>query len=477
MGKSIKTIALIAVAVFAPYAAAALGLSGFAATAFSFVLSTAANAIIGGMGSDKGGGAGGGVQDSGMLVTKQGNVSAIPIVYGARRIAGTRVYIETTDSSGATSGTEFLHMVVAFATGGTRADGTDSLKDITAIRFNDRVAWTPSGIDSHYSGLITVRGWLGKKDQTVASPDITAGSFPVSADWTANHRMQGVAYIYVICKYDRDKLPGAPSIQIETSGKRIQDVSTLGTFSDTTAVMNNPANVLYDYLTNTTYGKGLAAADLNIASFIAAKTYATSAGLTFNGALSTAETIYNNTQKIIGCGNMNLVYVNGEYYVQPVKQESFTGAFDFNTSNILGKWQLALGNKRSRFNRMKVNFFNPAEEWQTDNVLIENATYLSEDSGVVNEKTIELPLLSDKTLATKVGTYFLNVSRYQTIVSFKSTWEALQLQVGDPVTITHEVPGWTLEKFRVNSITLNSDATVDVILEQYAPDSVYLENN
>jgi len=476
MGKSIKTIALIAVAVFAPYAAAALGLSGFAATAFSFVLSTAANAIIGGMGSDNPG-AGGGVQDSGMLLNKQGNVSAIPLIYGARRIGGTRVYIDTTDSSGATSGTEFLHMVVAFGTGGTRADGTDSLKDITAIRFNDRVAWTPSGIDSYFTGLITVRGWLGKRDQTVASPDITAGSFPVSADWTANHRMRGVAYIYVICKYDRDKLPGAPSIQIETSGKRIQDVSALGTFSDTTAIMNNPANILYDYLTDTTYGKGLAAADINTASFIAAKTYAVSAGLTFNGALSTAETIYNNTQKLIGCGNMNLVYVNGEYYVQPVKQESFTGAFNFNTSNILGKWQIALGNKRSRFNTMKVNFFNPAEEWQTDTVLIQNATYLAADSGVVNEKTIELPLLSDKTLATKVGTYFLNVSRYQTMISFKSTWEALQLQVGDPVTITHEVPGFTLEKFRVNSITLNPDSTVEVILEAYAPDSVYLENN
>ena len=51
MGKSIKTIALIAIAIYAPYLAASIGLTGFAATAFSFVLSTAANAIIGGMGT------------------------------------------------------------------------------------------------------------------------------------------------------------------------------------------------------------------------------------------------------------------------------------------------------------------------------------------------------------------------------------------------------------------------------------------
>jgi len=102
---------------------------------------------------------------------------------------------------------------------------------------------------------------------------------------------------------------------------------------------------------------------------------------------------------------------------------------------------------------------------------------LSEDSGVINEKTIELPYASDTTLATKMGTYFLNLSRYQTQVNFKASHEALKLQVGDPVYITHEVPNWTNEKFRVNSVTLMADSTVDITLEQYAPDSIYLENN
>jgi len=478
MGKSLKTIAIIAVAVFAPYAAASLGLTGFAATAFSFVLQTAASAIFAEK-PKQGGGAG--VQDSGFMLNKQGNVSAIPIVYGERRIGGTRVYVQTTDASGNTSGTEYLHLVIAFAQGGTRGDGTDSIDEVTKVFFNNEEVYdfgTSSFSGSFGTSNTTIRIWHGKNDQTVASPDQSVGSFNLSSEWTSNHRMRGVAYAYVICKYDRDIFPGAPTVFFDVKGKRIQAVNNLGSFVNTAAEMSNPANILYDYLTDTRFGKGIAAADIDLTSFQTARTWASgAAGVVFDCAIDTADTLFNNTQKILSCSNMNLVYANGKYTLQPVKQESFSGAFTFTTANILGQWTISLGNKRNRFNRLKVNFFNPALDWQPDSVVVENATYLTEDSDVLNEKTIDLHLIGDATLAEKIGTYYLNSSRYQTIVSFKASHEALKLSVGDPVYITHDVPNWTNEKFRVNSITLMPDSTVDVVLEQYAPDSVYLENN
>ena len=479
MGKTVRTIAAIAVAIFAPYivawaagGAAAFGIGTFANTALSFVLSTVVGSIL----APKPGGAGR-VQDSGFLVNKNSNTAAIPVIYGNRRLGGTRVFIESTNASGA-SGTEYLHMVMAVATGGTRSDGTDAVSDITKIIFNDRTAWTSTGgIDGYYSGKLTVRVWLGKNDQTVASPDYTSGSFPVAAEWDSTHRMRGVAYIYVILKYDRDTYPGAPTVLCDVAGKRIQAVNNLGTWTNTTAEMNNPANIIYDYLTNERYGKGLDAADIDITSFQAARTWATSAGITINGAVDTSDTIFNNLQALLAGGNMNLVYTNGQYQILPIKQESFTGAFTFDTSNIIGKWQITLGTKRGRFNQFKVNYFNPAIDWQPDSLVIENATFLAEDSGVLNERTIELPFASDTTLATKIGTYLLKLSRYQKQVNFKASHEALKLQVGDPVYVTHDVPGWTNEKFRVNSVTLLADSTVDVVLEEYAPDAIYLENN
>lgn len=486
MSKGIfRTLAMIAVAVFAPYAAAALGLTGVAATVFSLVLQTAVGALLGG---DSKAGGGGGPKDEGMLVNKSSNTSTMPVMYGNRRVGGTRVYTETTDAAGAVSGEEYLHVVLAFAQGGQRSDGTDSLSDITKVLFNDKIAWTPDGIMSEahpdwdadtqtdFSSVLSLYGWLGKNDQG-ATPDISAGSYTISEEWTSAHQMRGVAYVYAILKYDRDKFPGAPTILIETSGKRIQSVNNLGTYVDTPAEMSNPANMIYDYMTNVRYGKGIPAGDINLNSFQLAHTWANTAGVSLNGALATGDTLYNNLQKLLANSNMNLVFTNGEYYIQPVKQMDFSSAFTFDESNILGSWTITLGNKRSRFNTMKVNYFNPAEEWQPDSVLIENAGYLAADSGVVNEKEVDLQMCSDQTLATKMGTYYLNISRYQKMVSFKAIHSALQLSAGDPVYITHEVPNWTNEKFRVNSITLNSDSTVDVVLEEYAPDSVYLENN
>ena len=130
MGDTFRMIFSLAIAVFAPYAAAALGLSGLGATIFSLVLQTAASALFS---SKAGGGGGGGPSDEGMLVNKSSNVSALPVMYGNRRIGGTRVYTETTDAAGAVSGEEYLHIIVAFAQGGTQFNGTDSLSDITKI--------------------------------------------------------------------------------------------------------------------------------------------------------------------------------------------------------------------------------------------------------------------------------------------------------------------------------------------------------
>lgn len=478
MGKAIKTIAMIAVAIFAPYAAASLGLTGFAATAFSFALQTAASFIL--KDSSPGAGGGGGVSDSGMLVNKQGNTQAIPVVYGTRRVGGARVYLETTDSAGAASGTEYLHMAIVYAQGGVRSDGTDAVVGIEQILFQDRVAWTRSGgIDAYFSGKLNIAIWDGKDQQTRNAPIYNSeGNLDwLSDEWQTDHRCQGVAYAYFRLKYDRDVYPGAPTILMDVDGKRIQAVNALGVWTDNAAERRNPANILYDYLTSVRYGKGIPASEIDIQSFQTARTWCNDAGIVFNAAIDTSRTIFDNTQTILGCSNQNLVYVNGKYALQPVKQQSYTGAFDFNTSNILGKWTISLGNKRNRFNQMKVAFFNPELDWQPDSVLIENATYLAEDSDVINEKSVEFPLVSDRVLATRLGTYFLDASRYQTIVSFRATWQALKLQVGDPVTITHDVPGWTGKRFTVNSITLQPDATVDVVLEEYpADESIFLEN-
>ncbi len=513
MGGAVKSIAMIAVAVFAPYAAAALGLSGFAATAFSFVLQAAVSTVLSPKPS---GGGGGNVTDSGFLINKTSNNGAIPIVYGDRRVGGVRVYVNTTNEAGVRSDTnnQFLHIIMAVAQGAT---GTDSnqIKDFVKVQFNNKEIWSGSSAGSSgsfttdevdgnkYSENITLRMWHGAHNQTSGSPDhvqspTNGSAYGVSSDWTSGtHDMKGIAYIYVICKYNRDLFPGAPTITVDIKGKKVKALTSTTahptSYVDTDADRTNPANIIYDYLTDPTYGKGISTSDIDVESFKLARDYANgSAAVDFNGAIATEDTIFNNTQKLLSCANMNLVYVNGMYHLQPVKQETFnTSTFKFTTANIIGKAVISLGNKKTRFNRLKVNFFNPDLDWQPDSVVIKDLTEViadgttvtmeAADSGVINEKTIDLPFIANSTLATKIGTYYLKISRHQKILSFKASHEALKLQVGDPVKVNHDVYGFNdtagNNKYRVNAITLNADSTVDVVLEEYAPDTVYLENN
>lgn len=490
-------LATIAVAIFAPYAAAAIGLSGFAATLFSIGLQYATASIFGG------GGAGSRkrLQDSGMLVNKNSNTASLPVIYGSRRVGGTRVYLQTTDNDGVTSGTQYLHIVLAYAHGGSLADGSHNMDgpSATKIILNDRDAWTSGGgIDSHFSGVLDVALFRGPTDQThsVGREYNTFDDFDArkSDEWTSDYRLRGVAYLYARLKFNRDKFPSAPTIFIEANGQRVKDVDKLiANASDTEDNLrnhtkhDNPANVLLDYLTNSTYGKGLSLNEIDLATFSSAKSYFDTIGLTFKGAIDTEDTIFNNVQNILGSSNANLYYNKGKYAMSVNRVRTTSeknAAFEFNTSNIIGGWTISLGSKKSRYNQMKVNYFNPENNWQPNSKIMKGLgsdDYLADDGNFVNEGTVDLDMIGDETMAQKVAQYYLDQSRFTTIVQFKAAHTALELKVDDLVKVNHEVPGWTganVKYMIVQSVVFNQDSTVDVTLQEYPnnKEAIFIEN-
>ena len=145
MGGAIGSIIGIAAAVFAPYAAAALGLTGIGATLFGIGLQMAVGSIFNKKAKKKGGG--GGVEDAGLLVNKTSNVAAIPVIYGessdtypGRRLGGTRVYMQSTNNDGVTTGTggnEYLHVVLAYAHGSGKPNSENAGPVAHRILLND----------------------------------------------------------------------------------------------------------------------------------------------------------------------------------------------------------------------------------------------------------------------------------------------------------------------------------------------------
>ena len=508
MGAALGSIIGIAAAVFAPYAAAALGLTGIGATLFGIGLQMAVGSIFNKK-AKKGGG--GGVEDAGLLVNKTSNVAALPVIYGdssdtypGRRLGGTRVYMQSTNNDGVKTGTggnEYLHVVLAYAHGSGLANSVGAGPVAHRILLNDKVAWTAANgkvVSGHpdydateYEGYdfskFDVALFNGCSDQThsVGRDYNTFDDFDArkSDEWTSNHRLRGVAYAYCRMQFDRDTFPGAPTILIESTGIKVKDVYEIQqgtTGSGLYANKSNPANIIYNYLTDSTFGKGLADADIDLDSFVAARNYYNTINLDFIGVLQTSETLFDNVQQLLASANANLYYSRGKYAISIHKQETFdSNTFVFSEDNIIGEWTISLGSKKNRFNSMTVNYYDASNGWQPNSIKVDNASYLSADSNVLNEGGIDLPMVRIKADAERLGKFYLDQSRYTTVVNFKASHEALQLDVNDIVYIDHAVPGWTgsnKKKFRVSALVLNSDSTVEITLMEYAPDSVYIEN-
>lgn len=128
------------------------------------------------------------------------------IVLGRARVSGTLIYVQVTGAD-----KEYIHMVVALA--GHRLHG------LSQIYLDDQPLGAMDGDGNvtagQFSGLVRARTYLGDASQT-------ADSFLVAESagmWTTDHRGDGIAYIYLRCKFDEDAWPqGMPEVTVDARG-------------------------------------------------------------------------------------------------------------------------------------------------------------------------------------------------------------------------------------------------------------------
>jgi hypothetical protein len=181
-------------------------------------------------------------QAQGILINSQSNVDPIPVIYGRRRVGGTRVFIEVSGSSN-----EYLHLVLVLSEGPVTAIDNVYLDDVLST-------------DAKFTGLLTVTKHLGTPGE--------AADAALTADvpkWTSACKLSNCAYLYVKLKYDRNAFSGLPTITADVRGRTLFDPR-----DGQTRYSNNPALVLRDYLSNTIYGRGIASNAIDDTSISAA---------------------------------------------------------------------------------------------------------------------------------------------------------------------------------------------------------------
>ena len=198
-------------------------------------------------------------------------ITARRLIYGQVKLSGPILFMHTTEND------NILHLIIGIAGHEISSyesfwiedekveldgDPTTGLRTVTGAFLPNIAAAYVTGAETKYAGKIKIQAYLGTANQTANANLISEAS----DKWTSDHKLSGIAYVYVRMEYDREDFPnGIPTIRCVVKGKEVYDPRT-----ETTGWSDNSALVLRDYLADTKYGMGASNDEINDTSFIAA---------------------------------------------------------------------------------------------------------------------------------------------------------------------------------------------------------------
>lgn len=459
-------------------------------------------------------------QNGGALLNKQGTDNSIPVVYGVRKIGGTRVFA-------ATNGTSNSNLYIALVL----CEG--QINSIKKIYIEDTLVWEGTSAHgtayaantSNFKNYFNFETWHGTAGQT-ASPLLKEAT-----GWGDAYKLSGLAYLACKCIYpdvksndDAKNNPwsGFPNITVELEGKQVRYPTNLGiTYSGlsytarqnftnyftTTGYSNNPVDCLLDYLRDTTYGKGLSDTQIDWHSFYAARvrwtkdqnggTLADNKTHKTNGIIFTDRTVMENVKTFLLNMRSALVYQDGKYRLVVVDNGSdssiyyatSTSVMTITEDDILAGIRIGVESGDSKFNRITVTYMGGSQVVGTSTINTYEpldlvypeagssllTTYLAQDNNRVVETKITLEHVTDATTAGKLAQILLDRSRYKgKTISFTGSARLFQLEVGDVITLTYQSLSIN-DQYRIKDIIQNADFTFNITVEEHT-DAVYAYN-
>jgi hypothetical protein len=405
-----------------------------------------------------------------VTVEKQGSDHAIPIVYGTRRIGGIKVHKYVTDADGGAKN-EFLHLIVVFCEGPIEA--------ISELYFDGVSEVDPRWNKQGGGKWFTVQRCNGTDDQAALTTGIP--------NWTADHRLQGLAYIHLRLQMDESQSVwrGEPEVTARIAGRKIYDPR-----NGQTAYSENLPLQLLDYLTNTRYGKGLSLSRLQQQSFIDAAHWAdeqitsdvtingetsavTHARISGNHVLDTGKSLFSNVKQMLSGMRGMMPIGSGQLRLLCEKEGDPVFFFGHNRSDqqnyalITSPIKSKAGRKNDRYNRVIIRFPNKLTNYERDEVHFPDANdplfaeWLAEDNGVLLEQSFEFDTITNKAEAYQMAEIVAKRSRNRMEVSFTASPPAIVVEPGDIVGLSDDTRGWDEKPFRVEQCKLREDGDVD----------------
>lgn len=295
--------------------------------------------------------------------------------------------------------------------------------------------------------LVRILPYTGNADQPAAF-DLVEES---DGKWTSQHRLRGIAYMYVRLKFNADVFPnGVPSITAVVKGKKVYNPA-----NGTTDWSDNPALCLRDYLTSK-YGLSEAAANIDddlVTSAAAVcnqtNTIAGTTRYTCNGAFTTSLTPYDLLSDLLTCMGGSLWYAQGKWRMKPAYWTD--PVMDLTDDDLRSGINVSTRHsRRNNFNTVKGTFRGSESNWQvTDYPEVTNSAFRTADNNQESVADVDLPFTDNSIEARRIALISLESNRQQLTINAAFGLRTLELQVGDNVSITNTRFGWTNKEFQV----------------------------
>ena len=417
-------------------------------------------------------------------------IGARNVVYGKTRVGGTIVQRTV---SGANQTNDVLHLVIAvagheinnitkiFIDGGKGVKELSLSSDFASATENSATVFrcthgdfVNADNDNAYTGGSLIKLTFEKGDQTTANGYAVAQMSPISA-WSTDHKMLGIAYVYINCIFDTEKFTAIPQVSFEVEGKKVFDpADTNQNQNDPTTFTfsTNPALIIRDYLMDNTYGFGATSNEINDATtgagFVKARsdcndsvsiTSGTESRYTLNGQFNSTEEPQKVLDHMLSACAGHLSYNNGKFNLFVGKERTASGTIT--DDKLLSGIQIQTKSSiRDLHNGVKATFVRPSDKYIGAEITpYKDSTYLTEDtpSGEAQadyEKFLNLsfPFTQSSFTAQRLARIALDYQRQDQTLSVLVPLEFMTHQVGDVLNFDNDRLGYSGKDFEIVSI-------------------------
>lgn len=377
----------------------------------------------------------------GALQTTASNALCVPIIYGAVKAAGNKIW----QGPGNTN----FNLAVAF--------GEGQISAISNVKLND---YFISGL----SGC-SYTAYLGDGIQQIDSriPGSTQTDKAVLVGG-----LKHTAYIALTVAASTKATNNYCNITADITGKLIKVYTNPATY--TTVYSNNPAWCIYDFLTASS-GCDLSAADLDIQSFITAAAYCDTKIGANNDTRFTLNLILDERKSRLDWLNDMLdtcrgyLQYNANQKLCLVIEQDIESVQDFTPADIInGSERFWTTPKEQRTDILKLRYIYPTDQCARVFAVAESDTFLN-DPPIVQE--IQSLGVTNFSQASRLAWFYLNqANNCNKFISFKTTQKALDRTVGEVITVTSTFLGYVKKKMRIIQIAQAQDGQIQIICRE-----------